>query len=195
MLLALPQFFRNARLGEFLWYRLMAPYVDTCRDYRWSELCATSLNYIFYGPSKYITPDDFQVILQTWPASVSSRNMAHWAQMLTDGKLRLQRWDFGTNCTDRTWFYETCNQQAYGSLLPPEYDLSRITVPQIMMKGGLDIMATPEDIEEQMRRLTNARVVELVYPDYSHMDFVWDRNAKHAADMAEMTFRFSAGTF
>lgn len=189
------QFFRNAKVGEFLWYRFLAPYVNSCQNYTWAELCGSTLNYMFYGPSIYVTPDDFQVILKTWPASVSARNIAHWAQMLTDGKLRLQRYNHGSNCTDRTWFEETCNQQAYGSLLPLEYDLSRITTPQIMLDGQLDIMSVPEDVTEQIRRLTNALVYQKVYPTYSHMDFVWDRNARHAADLVEYTYRFSAGTF
>jgi hypothetical protein len=46
----------------------------------------------------YISPDDNPIIFQTWPASVSGRNMAHWAQMLTDGQLRFQRFDHGTKC-------------------------------------------------------------------------------------------------
>lgn len=189
------QFFRNAKIGEFLWERFLAPYVNNCESYKWAELCAASLNQIFYGPSIFVTPDDFQIILRTWPASVSARNLAHWSQMLTDGQLRLQRYDHGSNCSDRTWFYETCNQQAYGSILPPEYDLSRITVPQVMMQGQLDVMATPEDIDEQKRRLSNAQIIELVYTQYSHMDFVWDRNMRHAVDVADLTYRFGQGTF
>jgi pimeloyl-ACP methyl ester carboxylesterase len=189
------QFLRDAAMGEFLWYRFLAPYVKDCQDYRWAELCGSSLNYMFYGPSIFITPDDFQVILKTWPASVSARNMAHWAQMLTDNRIRLQRFDFTSNCTDRTWFAETCNQQAYGTLIPPDYDLSRITVPQVLLSGQLDIMSVPEDVAEQVRRLKNALVYQKVYKQYSHMDFVWDRNARHAADIVEFTYRFSVGTF
>eukprot|EP00878_Enallax_costatus_P000288 GHUV01000360.1.p2 GENE.GHUV01000360.1~~GHUV01000360.1.p2 ORF type:complete len:224 (+),score=18.01 GHUV01000360.1:2065-2736(+) len=188
-------FFRNAAVGEFLWYRFLAPYVQTCWDYKWSDLCASTLNQMFYGPSMFVTPDDFQVILQTWPASVSARNIMHWAQMLTDGQLRFQMYDYGTNCTKRTRFYETCNQQVYGSLIPPEYDLGKITVPQVMLEGELDIMSVPEDVKEQIKRLTNAKIIELVYEKYGHMDYVWDRNMRHAVDIVDLTFRFGQGTF
>jgi hypothetical protein len=39
----------------------------------------------------------------------------------------LQRFDFGSNCDNRTMFEESCNQQRYGSMQPPEYDLSRVS--------------------------------------------------------------------
>jgi hypothetical protein len=41
--------------------------------------------------------------------------------------LPLQRYDFGANCENRTAFEETCNQQRYGSVQPPEYDLSKVS--------------------------------------------------------------------
>jgi hypothetical protein len=44
---------------------------------------------------------------------------------------RLLRYDYGTNCSDTGPFKETCNQQKYGSLVPPEYDLGRINTPMV----------------------------------------------------------------
>jgi hypothetical protein len=49
---------------------------------------------------------------------------------------RLQRYDFGTNCSAALPFKETCNQQKYGSLTPPEYDLGSITTPVVSFEGG-----------------------------------------------------------
>jgi hypothetical protein len=43
------QFFYLSWVGEFLWYRFVAPYVDTCVDNLWSELCMATLNTMFYG--------------------------------------------------------------------------------------------------------------------------------------------------
>jgi hypothetical protein len=71
-------------------YRFIAPYLDTCRNNFNSELCIATLNVMFYGPSMFITPDETALIFETWPASVSMRNVGHWAQMLTDGQLRFQ---------------------------------------------------------------------------------------------------------
>lgn len=90
--------------------------------------------------------------------------------MLTDDKIRFQRYDFGNDCNNRTRFQETCNQEVYGSMDPPEYDLSRITAPQVILQGNLDLMAVPEDILEQRRRLTHGVLVaNLLYNGYSHM--------------------------
>jgi hypothetical protein len=36
----------------------------------------------------------------------------------------------------------------------------------------MDMMATPDDYEEQRRRLTNANLLTIVYQTYGHMDFV-----------------------
>ncbi|WIA20837.1 hypothetical protein OEZ85_005188 [Tetradesmus obliquus] len=180
-------------LGELLPHRYLAPYVHTCRDYAWSELCMSALNTAFFGPSMFITPDDNPIIFQTWPASVSGRNMAHWSQMLTDSQLRFQRFDHGTNCSSRNQqFGETCNQQRYGSLQPPEYDLSQITAPQYLFEAGLDMMATNEDITEQKRRLNpSAFAGATIYEKYGHMDFVWDRNARHAVDLVDLLYRYA----
>jgi hypothetical protein len=43
------QFFYLSWVGEFLWYRFAAPYVGTCVDNVWSELCMATLNTMFYG--------------------------------------------------------------------------------------------------------------------------------------------------
>eukprot|EP00879_Flechtneria_rotunda_P024438 GHRR01025908.1.p1 GENE.GHRR01025908.1~~GHRR01025908.1.p1 ORF type:complete len:203 (-),score=36.74 GHRR01025908.1:1176-1784(-) len=196
LLLLLLQFFNNAKLGEFLWYRFLAPYVQTCRENVWSEMCVSTLNAMFYGPSAFIAPDDFVVIGQTWPATVSARNVQHWAQQLTDKKLQFQMFDHGTNCKNRTWFAETCNQLAYGSLVPPEYDLGKVTAPQVILEGEIDLMSTTEDVQEQWRRYPRSTIVsDTVYSQYSHMDFVWDRNARHAYEMVDIMFRYSPSTF
>lgn len=189
------EFLRLAHSGEFLWYRFLAPFLPQCREYWWSEGCVAALNYMFYGPSSFISADDWTVILQTWPASVSSRNLNHWGQMMVTKELRFQRYDFGTNCSIAQPFEETCNQQKYGSLTPTEYDLSKVTAPVVIFVAEMDTMSAPEDVAEQRRRLRpGAIVTEIVYQPYGHMDFVWDRNARHMMDMVDIAYRYSPGT-
>jgi len=56
-------------------------------------------------------------------------------------------------------------------------------------------MSAPEDVAEQRRRLRpGAIVTEIVYQPYGHMDFVWDRNARHMMDMVDIAYRYSPGT-
>lgn len=59
--------------------------------------------------------------------------------------------------------------------------------------GALDIMVPEEDVAEQQRRLPNSWRIN--YDGYTHMDFVWDRNADHALDVVDILFRYAPGTF
>lgn len=66
----------------------------------------------------------------------------------------------------------------------------------MLLLGSIDIMSTPEDVAEQQRRLQPGVVVaQYVYHRYSHMDFVWDRNALYKKDLVDLLFRFAPGTF
>jgi hypothetical protein len=57
-------------------------------------------------------------------------------------------------------------------------------------------MSVPQDVAEVRRRLSPGVLIsEHVYQDYAHMDYVWDRNARHAFDLVDVMFRFSPGTY
>jgi hypothetical protein len=65
-------------------------------------------------------------------------------QMATDGKLRLQKYSFGNDCTNLLLgapfprsFHESCNMARYGAETPPEYDLGKVTAPQAYLLGEL----------------------------------------------------------
>eukprot|EP00878_Enallax_costatus_P021555 GHUV01022827.1.p1 GENE.GHUV01022827.1~~GHUV01022827.1.p1 ORF type:complete len:161 (+),score=29.58 GHUV01022827.1:401-883(+) len=123
-------------------------------------------------------------------------------QMDRDGVLRLQKYSYGNDCTNLLKgavfprsYHESCNMAMYGSETVPEYNMTKITAPQAYFSGTLDIMSTPEDVVEQQKRLApNVLSAHFVYERYSHMDFVWDRNALYKADMVDLLYRFSPGT-
>ncbi|WIA08209.1 hypothetical protein OEZ85_007658 [Tetradesmus obliquus] len=203
---SLDQLFIALSIGEFLPNRLVAPLYGTlCISWPLDEVCAAALSFIFYGPSIFITPDDYVSIATTWPSSVGSRNLVHWAQNFRSSELELRKYDFGTACNVTKWkfghgfqpkpFRETCNQYEYGSEVPPAYDLTKVTAPTLMFLGENDIMSVASDVEEEVRRFGPAHRGDFIYSDYAHMDFVWDRNAKHLVDLADVFFRFSPGTF
>ena len=51
---------KNLGIGEFLPSRILAPPVSSlCVNYPLDEQCAQVIAYIFYGPSAFITPDDY----------------------------------------------------------------------------------------------------------------------------------------
>eukprot|EP00775_Hariotina_reticulata_P011744 gene11744-11889_t len=190
-------------IGEFIPNRLTAPLAGIlCSSWPASDLCAAAVSLVFFGPSQFITPDDYAVISRTWPSSVGSRNLVHWAQNFRSSDLELRQYDFGLACNLTKWtlgqgfrpkaFFETCNQLKYGSTEPPIYDLRRVTAPNVFFLGNHDIVAVPEDVLEQQSRLGSSLTGAFLYPAYGHMDFIWDRNARHAADLVETFFRYSS---
>jgi hypothetical protein len=69
-------------IGEFIPNRLTAPLAGIlCSSWPASDVCAAAVSLIFFGPSQFITPDDYVAISRTWPSSVASRNLVHWAQV------------------------------------------------------------------------------------------------------------------
>lgn len=68
-------------LGEFIPSRLTLLFGDECSDYPLTEACVVFITIAFFGPSTMIPPDDYSVIFATWPASVTSRNVIHMAQV------------------------------------------------------------------------------------------------------------------
>lgn len=194
-------------LQEFLPTRLTAPVAETlCDSYPPDEICAALVSFLFFGPSQFIAPDDYLVIWRTWPSGVSSRNLQHWAQMFRDRSYTFRQYDYGTLCNRTKWVpghglqphpsMESCNQAQYGSLVPPVYDISRVTGPQAFFLAEYDVLTMAQDVSEVFRRVPrSALVAQYIYAGYSHMDFVWDRNHRYTDDMVDVMFRYSPGTY
>jgi hypothetical protein len=114
----------------------------------------------------------------TWPASVATRNLAHWSQMYHT-RNGIYMYDYGVNCTSADQlqqpYSESCNQMKYGSETPLQYDLTRINknLTAIILAGESDLMATAPDIM-MLQKTWNANEVEFKnYTNTAHMDFVW----------------------
>ena len=101
------------------------------------------------------------VYLDHIPAGTSTRPLIHYAQLhKTD---RFVKFDFGS---------EEENQLHYGSPVPPDYDLSRVTAPLALFSGERDNLATPQDVATLASILPNVFHHELLnYPKCSHFDF------------------------
>ncbi|KAI8465183.1 MAG: Alpha/Beta hydrolase protein [Monoraphidium minutum] len=194
-------------IPEFLPLRLTAPVIQNlCDTYPQDEICAALVSFFFFGPSQYITPDDYLVIWRTWPSGVSTRNLQHWAQMFRDRRLELTAFDYGDLCNRTKWIpgqglqphpmKESCNLAEYGTERPPAYDITRIRTPMAFFLAEYDVLTVSQDVAEQYRRLpNNVTVAEFIYAGYGHMDFVWDRNRRHAADIADVMWRYAPGTY
>lgn len=75
-------------LGEFLTSRRLWPFTRQCDSWFFSEFCSMAVWHMFYGPSDQVTVDDRAIIRNTWPATVATRNIAHWAQVGQPVKLQ-----------------------------------------------------------------------------------------------------------
>lgn len=80
--LRLLQLLTNLGFQEFIPNRLTAPLIiSLCPVFPIDELCAAAISFFTFGPSIFITPDDYITIATTWPSGVGIRNFNHWAQV------------------------------------------------------------------------------------------------------------------
>ncbi|XP_068082721.1 lipase 3 [Anabrus simplex] len=107
------------------------------------------------------------LILSHAPAGASIKTFQHFGQNINSGEFR--KYDYG----------EENNLLVYGSRTPPQYDMSKITVPLAIMYGQNDIVVDPRDVAKTKAVLPNV-VAYLKVPDeeFTHIDFAWAINAK-----------------
>jgi hypothetical protein len=53
-------------------------------------------------------------------------------------------YDYGQTCRDWFGHPQPCNRREYGQDSPPEYDLSRVTVPLMLVTGTPDKLSDPQ---------------------------------------------------
>ena len=71
-------------------------------------------------------------------AGTSVQNMVHWAQGVrrkVESVPKFARYDYGQACLDPYGSAQACNQNMYGSLEPPVYDLKSIRTPLAIVSG------------------------------------------------------------
>ncbi|KAM3183753.1 hypothetical protein ACTXT7_009753 [Hymenolepis weldensis] len=106
------------------------------------------------------------------PAGTSVQNIVHYCQgMWTD---RFEALDFGS---------PDANFARYNRTTPPPYGLreSALNLPTRVYWGGNDWLATPRNIGQILREMTDNSLVndvsDVYLDDYNHLDFVWGLDA------------------
>jgi len=117
---------------------------------------------LFNGKSGQVNMTRIPIYMSHTPAGTSTKNILHLSQMINSGKFC--KYDYG----------KLGNQERYGSDKPPEYDLSRVRVPTIVVYGTLDVIAPPQDVSWTIEHL--GFVIKSFTARYSHLDFVWGKN-------------------
>lgn len=96
----------------------------------------------------------------------SSRSLAHFGQLVNSGDFR--RYDEGVKI----------NLKKYGSQKPPEYPVSRITAPVVLVCGKNDLTSSLKDVDTLASKLPNLMEYYVV-PDetWSHNNHLWGKAA------------------
>ncbi|XP_028409163.1 gastric triacylglycerol lipase-like [Dendronephthya gigantea] len=125
-----------------------------------------------YQVAKFVVGDDptnvnysrIPVFLNNFPSGTSLRNMVHFAQLLLSGKC--QMFDYGII---ENYFH-------YGQAKPPQYNVSKITVPIAVFSGSHDTLSDPADVKLLLPRLKSL-VYNKYLEEFNHVDFVMGLNA------------------
>ncbi|CAL8090628.1 unnamed protein product [Calicophoron daubneyi] len=152
------EFLPHTKLINFLAYFL-------CGAHRGSLVCRNII-YLFTG---YDAPNTNQTRLPIYishtPAGTSAQNIVHYCQAFFNRRFRM--FDYGRKM----------NMERYGQPTPPDYDLSKFSVPVAMYSGGHDWLAVTQDVEHLISRIKGTVISHVHLPHYNHLDFVWGMDA------------------
>lgn len=107
------------------------------------------------------------VLMGHTPAGASAKQVAHYGQGVLTGKFR--QFDYGT----------TGNLNRYGTEVPPNYALEKITAPVSLFYSEADWLAHPTDVDKLYNRLNSAvDIHKIPYQQFNHLDFLWAKDFK-----------------
>eukprot|EP00743_Colponemidia_sp_Colp-15_P006664 GILK01007184.1.p1 GENE.GILK01007184.1~~GILK01007184.1.p1 ORF type:complete len:463 (-),score=53.58 GILK01007184.1:202-1590(-) len=115
-------------------------------------------------PANNLQLDRFLKLFREYPAPTSIKNILLWSEMNRAGTFR--QFDYG----------KEGNLVNYGTVTPPELDISHSNVPTVVFNGLLDRLADAEDMP-RMLALLSPHTVHVEMPNYGHGDFVWGADA------------------
>ncbi|XP_055527856.1 lipase 3-like [Wyeomyia smithii] len=125
------------------------------------DLCSELLGR-FFGFSteqaKTLLPELLNKIL----TGISTKQLIHYGQLMDSGKFH--QFDYKI-------FIQ--NMQHYKLGKPPEYNLSRITVPFTLFYGSKDFFTSRQDMKKLLRALPKISSYTEI-PGWTHMDFIYN---------------------
>lgn len=127
-------------------------------------LCELEL-LVNFGVQKItnLLPEKLPVITSHIPAGTSSKVFLHYIQGYVHQ--RFQRYDYGP----------TRNFDVYSSAVPPEYDVSLVSVPSTLIASDVDWFSDVEDVAKLVKKLKS--VVKFIQVNetlqFTHLEFVY----------------------
>ncbi|XP_032664161.1 lipase 3-like [Odontomachus brunneus] len=102
-----------------------------------------------------------------FPAGASTKQVFHYAQLITSKSF--QKYDHGAEL----------NKALYGSIKPPEYNLSKVKTPVTIFYSDNDFLTHTTDVLKLAKKLPNVKQVKKIqYDKFNHIDYLWGRDAK-----------------
>ncbi|KAJ0180977.1 hypothetical protein K1T71_003062 [Dendrolimus kikuchii] len=130
------------------------------------ELCGTGLAITLGYKPGTVRPRTLAIAFGHLFNGVSTKNAVHWGQLVQSK--RFQRYDEGREG----------NIKRYGSVKPPQYNVSKVTAPVVLIGAHSDWISPLEDLETLSSKLPNLLEKYIVpEPYWSHHNHLWDDKA------------------
>lgn len=127
------------------------------------EVCKNVVFYLCGRDEEQFNKALLPVFMSNLGTGTSWKTATHFAQEITSGG-RFQHFDYG--------YYK--NIEKYGSLQPPQYDLSKITLNITLFWAENDLLSSARDVNKLYDRLPKYTTKYLVpFPKFNHLDYLW----------------------
>lgn len=139
-----------------------------CEINHYEEAICENSFFIFCGfDEKQFNRTLLPIILGHVPAGASTKSLVHYAQEIQNNG-HFQQFDYGREG----------NLKQYGTVKPPAYPLSKITLPIALMSAQNDWLAGEVDVSNLYVQLKNP-IEHYVVPlkEFNHIDFLWATDA------------------
>ncbi|XP_065225596.1 lipase member J-like [Planococcus citri] len=131
-----------------------------------TDVCEKYIIFSFFGKD----PDQFNsslvpVISSNVPAGTSGKNMIHCSQLISSGTFSY--YDYG----------KAENIKRYGAVIPPKYNMSKISIPVKVYYGENDVLSTPIDTKLMYQKIPKPLgLVRVNFDKFNHVDFLWAKD-------------------
>uniref|UniRef100_A0A182RX02 Lipase n=1 Tax=Anopheles funestus TaxID=62324 RepID=A0A182RX02_ANOFN len=141
-----------------------------CPDFYSRSLCLDAIHTMTGNKYPHMSHLGFPMLMHHLAAGCSLKQVAHFGQEVISGHFR--PYDFGA---------EENRRRYTGNDMPPDYDLTKVTVPVVVFYGLADQLTHPNDVRQLAGRLPNLVAMnQLPNATFNHLDFLLAGDVKDA---------------